>query len=150
MDQINTSGWFRRIAFAIFFVGVGVLLSISILAVWMKTYPDAADPKNIYYVLWKHGLNNNMDIDSALGIMTHDVSPVRQVRGLNKQQLKDRFGYFRTLDEATPYLRACYSTSGGAGEASVRKENVVFLRDSSWMVILENEKAVDLVLCKGF
>jgi hypothetical protein len=131
-------------------MGVGVLLSIGVLAIWMKIYPDAADPKNIYYVLWKHGLNNNMDIDSALGIMTHDVWPVSQVRGLNNQQLKDRFGYVRTLDEATPYLRACYSTTRGAGEAGVKKENVVFLRDGPWMVILENEKAVDLVLCKGF
>jgi hypothetical protein len=69
---------------------------------------------------------------------------------LNNQQLKDRFGYVRTLDEATPYLRACYSNSGGAEEAAVKKENVVFLRDSPWMVILENGKAVDLVLCKGF
>jgi hypothetical protein len=150
MNHIRTYGWLQKIAFAISFVGVGVVLSFGVLAAWMETYPDAADPKNIYYVLWKHRLNNNMDIDSALAIMTHDVWPARQVRGLNKQQLRERFGYIHTLDETTPYLRACYSTAGGVGEAGVKKEDVVFLRDSPWMVVIRNEKAVDLILCKGF
>jgi hypothetical protein len=103
-------------------------------------------------VLWKHGLNNNMDIDSALVAMSHDVWPARQVQGLTREQLKDRFGYMRTLDEATPYLRGCYSTPGAAGQVETRdkRENVVFLRDSPWMVVMGNEKAVDLILCKGY
>jgi hypothetical protein len=152
MNPVNRKRWLPRIAFAVFCVGLGAVLSSGVLITWVETYPDAVDPKNIYYVLWKHGLNNNMNIDSALVAMSHDVWPVRQVHGLTREQLKNRFGYTRTLDEATPYLRGCYSTPGAAGQVETRgkRENVAFLRDSPWMVVIENEKAVDLILCKGY
>jgi hypothetical protein len=70
----------------------------------------------------------------------------------SREQLKNRFGYTRTLDEATPYLRGCYSTPGDAGQVETRgkREDVAFLRDSPWMVVIENKKAVDLILCKGY
>jgi hypothetical protein len=150
MDPANKKRWLRRSAFAAFFVGVGLVLTVAILVAWMGTYTDPSDTKNIYYVLWKLGLNNNMNLDSALGAMTHDGSREKQVQGLTREQLKNRFGYIRTLDEETPYLRDCYSTPGGVGEAHVKRENVVFLRDSPWMVVIENEKAADLILCKGY
>jgi len=152
MNPVNKKRWLPRIAFAAFFVGLGVVLSLGVLITWLETYSDAVDPKNIYYVLCKHGLNNNMNIDSALVAMSHDVRPVRQVQGLTREQLKNRFGYTRTLDEATPYLRGCYSTPGAAGQVETRgeRENVAFLRDSPWMVVIENEKAVNLILCKGY
>jgi hypothetical protein len=35
-------------------------------------------------------------------------------------------------------------------EARGKREDVAFLRDSPWMVVIENEKAVDLILCKGY
>jgi len=56
------------------------------------------------------------------------------------------------MDEATPYLRGCYSTPGAAGQVETRgkRENVAFLRDSPWMVVIENEKVVDLIPCKGY
>jgi hypothetical protein len=106
MNPVNKKRWLPRIAFAAFFAGLGVVLSLGVLITWVETYSDAVDPKNIYYVLCKHGLNNNMNIDSALVAMSHDVRPVRQVQGLTREQLKNRFGYTRTLDEATPYLAA--------------------------------------------
>lgn len=144
--------WLRRIAFAVFFVGVGVILSFGMLGLWLGTYPDDVDPKNIYYVLWKHGLNNNMNLDSALAAMSHDVWPVRRVQGLTKDQLKARFGHIRSLQDATPYLQGCYSTPGSAGRAETQgnSEDVAFLRDSPWMVVMKNGKAVDLILCKGY
>ena len=129
-----------------------MILPLGVLAAWWATYPDAGDPKSIYYVLWKHGVNNSMDIDVALGAMTHDVWPVRQVRGLTKDQLKARFGYIRTPDEVTPYYRECYSApdSVGFAETQGNSDDVTFLRDSPWMVIMKNGRAVDLVLCKGY
>jgi hypothetical protein len=151
MNPVNKKRWIPRIAFAAFFLGLGVVLSLGVLIIWVETYSDAVDPKNICYVLWTHGLNNNMNIASALVAMSHDVWPVRQVQGLTREQLKNRFGYTRTLDEATPYLRGCYSTPGAAGQVESRdkRENVAFLRNSPWMVVIENEKAVDLILCNG-
>lgn len=144
--------WLRRIAFAALFVAVGVVLSFAVLAIWLGAYPDNVDPKNIYYVLWKHGLNDNMNLDYALGAMSHDVWPARHVQGLTKDQLKARFGYIRTLEEVTPYYRACHSIPGSPGRAETegRSEDAVFLRDSPWMVVMKNGKAVDLILCKGY
>jgi hypothetical protein len=149
--------WLRGIVFTVFFVAVGVVLSFGVLVAWLDTYPDDVDPKNIYYVLWKHGLNNNMNIDSALVAMSHDVWSVRRVEGLTKDQLKARFGYIRTLGEVTPYYQACYFTPGaftlgntGCTEIASKSEDAFFLRDGPWMVVMKNGKAVDLVLCKGY
>ena len=144
--------WLRRIAFAIFFVAVGMVVSFGLLATWLGTYPDNVDPKNIYYVLWKHGVNDNINLDSALVAMSHDVWPVKQVQGLSQDQLKARFGYIRSLRETTPYLQECYSASRSAGRAETQSDSkdVAFLRDSPWMVVMKNGKAAELVLCKGY
>jgi hypothetical protein len=152
MNPANKKAWFRRIAFAAFFTGIGTTLSLLVLCTWLGTYPDDVDPKNIYYVLWKHGLNNSMNLDFALAAMSHDVWPVRQVQGLSKEQLKARFGFIKTLDEATPYLRGCSATpiATGGSESQGNREEVAFLRDSPWMVVMKNGKAADLVLCKGY
>jgi hypothetical protein len=157
MNSANRKTWFRRIAFAVFFIGVGVILSLLVFYVWLGTYPDDVDPRNIYYVLWKRGLNNNMNLDSALAAMSRDVWPARRVEGLTKDQLKARFGYVRTLAEVTSYYQACYFTPGvftlgnvGPAEIAAKSEDAFFLRDSAWMVVMKNGKAVDLVLCKGY
>jgi len=152
MNPVNKKRRLPQVAFAGLFVGIGAILSLGVLVAWVETCPDAVDPKNIYYVLWKHRLNNNMNIDSALVAMSHDVWPVKQVQGLTREQLKGRFGYIRTLDEVSPYLRGCYLTPGSAGQEETRgkRENVAFLRDSPWMVVIENQKAVELILCKGY
>jgi hypothetical protein len=128
------------------------VLSFCVFIAWVKLYPEDYDPKNIDYVLWKHGLNANMNLDHALGGMTHDTWAVNIVKGMSKEQLKTRFGYFRSVEEATPYLRLCYTTPDTTGELGVQPhgKEVVFLGDSAWMVILDGGKAVDLVLCKGY
>ena len=135
----------RRLASAVVLLAIGMVLALSIIALWMETYPESEDPKNIYYVLWKHGLNGNMNLDHALSAMTHDSWAVNRVQGLSREQLVTRFGYVRTLEQARPYLRVCYEMQFGSGAHN----EVVFLRDSNWMVVLENERAVNLVLCKG-
>jgi hypothetical protein len=157
MNPANRSTRFRRIAFAAFFTGVGVILSLLVFYTWLGIYPDDADPRNIYYVLWKHGLNDNMNLDSALAAMSRDGWPTRRVEGLTKDQLKARFGYIRNLAEVTPYYRACYFTTGtftqgnaGRAEIAAKSEDAFFLRDSPLMVVMKNGKAVDLVLCKGY
>jgi hypothetical protein len=106
MNPANKWTWDRWIAFGAFFTGVGVILSLLALYTWLETYPDDVDPKNIYYVLWKRGLNNNMNLDSALAAMSHDVWPVRQVQGLSKEQLKARFGFIKTMDESLAHAQS--------------------------------------------
>jgi hypothetical protein len=63
VSSLSRKRWPAGIAFGVFFVGVGVILSLGALVTWLEAYPDNVDPKNIYYVLWKHGLNNNINID---------------------------------------------------------------------------------------
>jgi hypothetical protein len=157
MNPANRKTWFRRITFAAFFTGVGMILSLLVFRTWLGTYPDDVDPRNIYYVLWKHGLNNNMNLDSALAATSRDAWPARRVEGLTKDQLTARFGYIRTLGEVTPYYQACYVIPGvfaqgsvGRAEIATKSEDAFFLRDSPWMVVMKNGKAVDLVLCKGY
>lgn len=72
--------------------------------------------------------------------------------GLSSAQLKDRFGNVRTLSEARPYDQLCLNQAGTVGERGfkARGKEVLFLRDSDWMVIMDQGKAVDLVLCKGY
>lgn len=146
-----TKVWLTRIVVAFSLVALGILLSYAYFIHWVKAYPTGYDPKNIDYVLWKHGLNQNMNLDNAIGAMTHDTWAVRLVEGQSKEDLKNRFGYIRTLKEARPYDQLC-STNGSVGERGIAAagKEVVFLRDSDWMVILDNGKAVDLVLCKGY
>jgi hypothetical protein len=131
---------------------LGILLSLAAFLCWVTAYPEDYDPKNIDYVLWKHGLNQNMNLDHAVGGMTHDTWAVRLVSGLTVDQLKSRFGFVRTLSEARPYDQLCYTQGGAIGEAGVRADGkeVRFLRNSDWMVILDQGKAVDLILCKGY
>jgi len=85
-----------------------------------------------------------MNLDHTVATMTHDVWPNRLVLGLSTEQLKSRFGVVRTLKEARPYDQECYALSRTDGK------DVLFLRDSDWMVLMENGRAVDLILCKGF
>lgn len=137
----------RRAAYAVLLIAVGVALSGCGFLFWLTQYPNADDPKNIDYVLWKHGLNANMNLDAALKAMTHDSRPVHRVAGLSKRQLQDRFGYIRSNNETTPCgepkdLLGIFGAYSGADEA-------VTLRDSSWVVLLKNGIAVDLHLCKG-
>jgi len=128
-----------------------VLLSFAYFMHWVKSYPEGYDPKNIDYVLWKHGLNKNMNLDNAVGAMTHDTGAVLLVEGESVEDLKKRFGFVRSLKEARPYDQLCY-TNGSFGERGIPAagKEVVFLRDSDWMVILDKSKTVDLVLCKGY
>jgi hypothetical protein len=122
---------------------VAVLISIAApVAVWILTYPSASDPKNIRYVLWKHGLYR-MDIDTASGIMIGDANSEMLVLGKTKVELREKFGYLSTLPVASPYLRGCYESSDWNGK------DVLFIRNSPWMIVFSGDKATQLVLIKG-
>jgi hypothetical protein len=144
--------WVKRAVIGSSLVGLGMLLSFAFFIHWVKQYPVGYDPGNIDYVLWKHGLNQNMNLDYAVAAMTHDVWPVRLVEGKSKDELKNRFGYIRALSEARPYDQLCYTIPETRGQLGIHPtgKEVVFLRDSDYMVILDNGKAVDLVHCKGY
>jgi len=143
---------FRQVVLGCALVAFGMALCLGVVGLWAAACPDNEDPKNIYYVLWKHGLNDNMNLDNALGAMTHDTWAVNRVKGLSKAQLVSRFGYVLTPEQQTPYLRECYTMGGATGELGFKADGkeAIFLRNSPWMAILDNGRTIDLMLCKGY
>jgi hypothetical protein len=119
---------------------VGAVLAF--LCGWCLLYSPSSDPKGIEFVLWKHGLYP-MNLDRATGIMVGAPDGDKLVVGKTKAQLQEKFGYLLPLTEVSPYLRACYQSSYWNGR------DVLFLRQSPWMVVFDGDKATDLVLIKG-
>jgi hypothetical protein len=146
-----TKTWFIRALIGMCLVGLGVLLSGVFFIHWVKQYPMDYDPKNIEYVLWKYGLNQNMNLDHAVEAMIHDTWAVKLVKGKTKEQLTEQFGNLRTYSEARPYDQYCAGFPDTVGQLGVHSKGkeVVMLRDSDWLVILDKGRAIDLVLCKG-
>jgi hypothetical protein len=123
-----------------------VIIIIAIVLVfvagWVLTYPSAGDPKNIKYVFWKAGLYR-MNLDVATDTMIGDASRNKLVVGKTKLQLKNRFGYLLTVAETSQYLRGCYQSSPW------NDREVLFIRQSPWMIVFDGDKATNLVLIKG-
>lgn len=124
----------------IFLIVVGA--AAMILGGWALTYPDSNDPKNVKYVFWKAGLCK-LNLDSATAAMVADPSRDKLVIGKTKTQLRNRFGSFLSPMDASPYLKNCYLNS------SWKNRDVLFIGQSSWMVVFDGEKATNLVLVKG-
>ncbi len=122
-----------------------VIVMFALVAIcvggWALVYPSP-DPKNIKYVLWKAGFYE-MNLDVATGTMVGDPNRDKLVVGKTKVQLRNKFGLLLLPADASPYLRGCYLNS------SWKNREVVFIGQSSWMLVLDGEKATNLVLIKG-
>ncbi|MGH9746783.1 MAG: hypothetical protein ACRD59_11815 [Candidatus Acidiferrales bacterium] len=116
---------------------------VVFLAGWLALYPSSSDPKNIKYVLWKAGFYR-LDPDIALATMIGDPPREGLVLGKTKAELRDKFSSLVTPADASPYLEGCYQ-----GSSWKDKHDVLFIRQSSWMVVFDHGKATDLVLIKG-
>jgi hypothetical protein len=116
-------------------------LALIGFSTWWAMYPEPWDAKGPSYVLWKIGL---WPISKyTLGAMVGDANRDNMVIGLTKSQLIKKFGYCRTLDQASAYLQTTYRRSPWSGK------DVLFLKDSTWMVIFDGGVAIDLILVKG-
>jgi hypothetical protein len=114
----------------------------TFLGGWIAIYPSANDHKNIGYVLWKAGLYR-MNLNIATETMVGDPNRDKLVVGKTEAELQRRFGFLLEPSQASEYLRSCYLGS------SWKSQKVLFLRNSSWMVIFSGDRATDLVLVKG-
>jgi hypothetical protein len=121
---------------------LALTIFIAVVIGWAVTYPSDSDPKNIKYVLWKNGLHG-MNLDAATETMIGDGSREKLVIGKSKVQLREKFGYLSTPADVSQYLRRCYQTSAW------KDRDALFIRNSSWMVIFDGDKATELVLIKG-
>jgi hypothetical protein len=121
-----------------------ITISFALILVigWVLVYPSSGDPRNIKYVLWKVGLYQ-MNLDVATGTMIGDPGRDKLVVGKTKAQIRDKFGLLLMPSEASQYLRGCYQSSPW------KDRDVLFIRNSSWMIVFDGDSATKLVLMKG-
>ena len=140
----------KRLFVGLLLIATGVILTLGFFRCWIAMYPDAGDPKNLSYVLWKHGLNSDMDLNAVLGTMTHGADSEELVIGLTPSELQARFGYTKTYDQVSPYLQLCDTPNGTGDRNHPVEPDVLYLRGDNYMVVMKNGRAADLVLCKGY
>jgi hypothetical protein len=75
--------------------------------------------------------------------MVGDRNRDKLVVGKTKTQLQDKFGSLLSPTDISPYLRGCYQNSFW------KDREVLFIGQSSWMVVFDVDKATNLVLVKG-
>ena len=121
-------------------VGLGSILVVSVF--WKLTYPSRNDPKSMKYVLWKAGVIR-AEPKGATDAMIGDDHRDKLVIGKTKAEVRDRFGSLLAPSQVSPYLRSCYQNSPW------KDNDVLFIDQSSWMMIFDGERATSLVLLKG-
>ena len=140
----------KRLSVGLALIATGVVFTLGSLRLWIAMYSDAGDPKNLSYVLWKHGLNNDMDLNAVLGIMTHDAYSENLVIGLTPSELQARFGYTKTYNQVSPDLQLCDTPNGNGDRNHPTDPDVLYLRGDNYMVVMKDGRAARLVLCKGY
>jgi hypothetical protein len=129
----------KRIALAI--LAIAVLLSF-VAGSWTLTYPDAADPKNMKYVLWKHGLYH-LDKSAILFPLTSDSARNGVIGGRTKDQIRDMLGPLVLPADASPYLAGCIANS------NLNREDILFVGNSPVAIQFENGRAEEMWVVKG-
>ena len=109
---------------------------------WEVMFHGPADRKDLRYQAWKRGLYP-FRIESALETMVADPDRDSVVVGRTAPQLANRFGYVLPINQASQYDQFCYENS------PYRGQSVLILRNSNWMVLMENGRVKDLILIKG-
>ena len=131
--------WRKRLSIA------GVIIGLAVCGFYVASFYDSGDPRDIHYILWKHGLTRNMNLDTAIAAFYLDVNRDQLIKGATEDQLRARFGYVRRLEQVSPYYQECRDQS------PIRREKAaVFLRDTPWMVVMDDHWGSELVLCKGY
>jgi len=124
------------------FLVATVLLIMSGLALWHAIHPEPSDPKGPRYQGWKLGIYP-LDPDIALDAMIADPHRDKLVMGKTKGELAKRFGYVTSIGEASKHVQLCYADS------HLRGKPALVLRDSWWVIAMEDGRAIDMVYEKG-
>lgn len=118
-----------------------MLLILLAFAGWEGLYYGPYEHKDLRYQCWKHGLYP-LRIDGALETMVVDPRRDTLVLGKTKEQLESKFGYVSSIG-ANSYVNYCYNNSPYRGSSAL------IIRDSNWMVVMKDGRAINLVLAKG-
>lgn len=126
---------------------------LAFVGAWQAEYPDG-EPKNLKYILWKHGLYH-MDLDRAAYTMIGDAERNKLVIGQTEEQLRKRFGYLLTPDKAYPYLQRCIADTPPPpglpyyGPPPWKGKKLLLIRHEILLVVFEGGKATELWILKG-
>lgn len=115
---------------------------IIALEVWLFLVPNKFDARGARYAGWRLGLPT-LSAQEALSPMVNDRHREDLVVGKTKDELVARFGFVSSAADANPNAKHCYQNSPWRGH------NVLFLRQSDWMVVMKDGHAVELYLAKG-
>jgi len=131
MTNLRSLKWF---AAALIITALG-------LAGWQLLIVGPGDPRDLRYQAWKLGVYP-LRIDDALDIMIRDPHRNSVVIGKTKDQLANRFGFVSSA-QGNSYVRYCFDNS------PYRGKSVLFIRNSNWMVLMNDGIADGLLLAKG-
>jgi hypothetical protein len=118
-----------------------LIVTVFGLAGWEFLIVGPSDPRDLRYQGWKLGVYP-LRIDDALKTMIEDPKRDSLVIGKTREQLANRFGFV----SATPGNESVKYCSNNSQS---REKPVLFIRDSNWMVLMNDGKADGLVLAKG-
>ena len=122
----------------------GALLAIAVctFVAWASVYSDRGDARGPRYVLWKIGVFP-FDPTVVYPAMVGDREREGLALGLTVPELERRFGKLRTRETATTEYQRHYS------DRFLTEKKIYWLGDSPWLVVIENDRAVELHLMKG-
>jgi hypothetical protein len=120
----------------------GLAAILAVFALWVATYPQDDDPKNIKYVLWRHHLNPWMNLNAAAETVIHDQDRERLIVGSSREELRKRFGYMTDPSARSEYFQHCALHAGEHSDA-------LYLRQTDLIVIFRDNHAIEQFLCKG-
>jgi hypothetical protein len=118
-----------------------VVLLIVLISI-LLTRGDSQRSTSVRYWAWKHGILK-MDLDQALVEMVNDPSRDRIVLGKTESELNAKFGFTLPPEQASSYVQYCFKNS------QYNTSQVLMLRSSNWMVLMQNGKVAQLLRVSG-
>jgi hypothetical protein len=94
------------------------------------------------YWAWKHGLVQ-INLDRALDEMVSDPGRDSIILGKTKPELDAKFGFTIPLQQASTYVQYCFKNS------QYSTSEAIILRQSNWMVLIQDHKAAKLIRVSG-
>jgi hypothetical protein len=121
-------------------IAVAVIVAALYVFLFHIDLPPS-DHNSIPYILWRHGYST-MNEKHAVEVMLEDQNRNDLVVGKTQSELAQRFTLI-TPAQALPYYRRCYEASAWKGHKAL------FIKSTPWLIVFNDDKAVELLLVKG-
>lgn len=123
-------------------ITVIVLAVVIAIIAWMVVY-HPSDPKSLQYLLWKRNFGWMRPSD-IYGAMIGDENRDNLVVGLSISEIESRFGRLQFPPDLNAYQKSF------AERGPYKGEDIAFLQNSNWVIVLKDGRVTELVLVKGW